>query len=184
MSTTMIAKRGGRLAGFALIELVVALAIAGLVLLGARAMLENVADAADRIAKKAQAADREANAERLLRALVGRIESATVTSHAVSGDAQQARFATWCDMPAGWQERCEVALRFGTVRDENALIAALPTRAIVVRRAFDAGKLLYLTDARDGGSWLPAWRSEITTPIALGVVLEGDTLILRIGERG
>jgi len=28
------------------------------------------------------------------------------------------------------------------------------------------------------------WRSAVTAPLAIGVVIDADTLILRIGERG
>lgn len=171
-------------AGFALIELVVAIAITGLVLLGARSMLEQLADGADDIHAAATSADRTANADRVLRGLLGSVVAASEVSGAVAGDHEEVRLATWCEVPAGWQERCQVALSFEFVDSGRALVAMSSRDRLVLRAGFEAGSLLYLIDPRGGGTWLPAWRSRLTTPLALGVVLDGDTLILRIGERG
>jgi hypothetical protein len=36
----------------------------------------------------------------------------------------------------------------------------------------------------NGGEWQLAWPSRITLPLAIGVLIDGDTIILGIGERG
>lgn len=172
-------------AGFTLLEVVVALALSGLVLLGARVMLAQVADGAERIAAGAADADRGANAERMLRDLVGRIEVSPDEGRTVAGDARGASFSTWCDVAAGWQERCTATL--GLVRAGSSNVLALAGTGLgvqPVRRGFERGTLLYLTDAGGGGTWVRGWTSAVAAPLAIGVVMDGDTLILRIGERG
>jgi prepilin-type N-terminal cleavage/methylation domain-containing protein len=170
--------------GFTLVELMVTLAISGILLVTARVMIEELADSADRIRSSVDDLDYTANAERVLRELAGRTQSATIRSHAVAGDAATVRLATACDTPGGWLEECEVGFGIVTIADEMALALTLPGDTIILRRGFTTGRLLYLADAGAGGKWLPAWNSAITTPVAIGVALDADTLILRIGERG
>jgi prepilin-type N-terminal cleavage/methylation domain-containing protein len=81
-----------RRSGFTIIELMVALAVSGIVLLGARAILETVADRAGGITRAAVAADRDANAERTLRALVERLEVGTGPGTEFGGDGASAAF--------------------------------------------------------------------------------------------
>jgi prepilin-type N-terminal cleavage/methylation domain-containing protein len=172
-------------AGFTLIEVLVALSIAGMLLLGTRALLEQLADGAERISRTAEAGDRDANAERLLRRLAAQIEAGGPDAAGFLGNERGARFATWCDVAAGWQERCTVTLGFVPVEDGVALTALLPGgELIVVRRGVRSGALRYLYSAGDGGTWLRSWESGVSTPLAMAVVLDGDTLIVRIGERG
>jgi prepilin-type N-terminal cleavage/methylation domain-containing protein len=171
--------------GFTLLEVVVALAVGGVLLLGARRMLETVGDGAQGITEAAKAADREANGERLLRALLGRLEVGTDSTRTFSGEEQAARFTSWCDVPAGWQERCIVTLVVGAGPGGATLTASLSTgEVVVVRGGFHTGTLCYLSDAGAGGTWFRRWGTGITAPIAIGVVLDGDTLIVPIGERG
>jgi prepilin-type N-terminal cleavage/methylation domain-containing protein len=113
--------------GFTLLEVVVALAVGGVLLLGARRMLETVGDGAQGITEAAKAADREANGERLLRALLGRLEVGTDSTRTFSGEEQAARFTSWCDVPAGWQERCIVTLVVGAGPGGATLTASLST---------------------------------------------------------
>ncbi|HEX8361678.1 MAG TPA: prepilin-type N-terminal cleavage/methylation domain-containing protein [Longimicrobium sp.] len=170
--------------GFTLLEVMVALAISGLLLLGARALLVQVGDAAEEIAGTAAGVDREANAERLLRALVGRVEPPRPESEFV-GTPRGVRFATWCDVPAGWLERCSVSLGILQAGDGHVLaLQAEGGEVVALRRGFAAGHLLYLQDPAGGGMWRRGWSSSVTAPVAIGVVMDGDTTILRVGEHG
>lgn len=201
-------------AGFTLVEVVVALAISGLVLLAARQMLEALAAGADRLSAAARAADREANADRLLRALVGRLEVGTQEAGEFAGAERAASFTSWCDAPGGWQERCAVTLAIDSAAVGRPVLAVSIARpggppgaaeVLVLRDGFADGAFRYLSDAGAGGTWFRAWGRGVTTPLAIGVILvreprpgadsvradtrraepiRADTLILRIGERG
>jgi prepilin-type N-terminal cleavage/methylation domain-containing protein len=180
-----VARAEHRVRGFTLIEILVALAVSGLVVLSARALMEAVDDAATRIGVRAESSDRTANAERLLRAVVGRLEVGTPASGQFGGDERSAQFTSWCERPGGWLERCAVTLVLRPERGGTAVALELSTgETITVARGSGRAELRYLSDARGGGSWIRVWGSGITAPLAIAVFLERDTLLLRIGERG
>jgi hypothetical protein len=167
------------------VELLVAIAIGAMAVVAARTLLEELADDAERIVGHASNADEEANAERVLRELALRLEVGTDDAMRFAGHERAARFSSWCDVPHGWQERCTVTLAVDAQGAEPALAAALSTgEVLVLRRGFTSGALRYLGDAARGGIWFRSWGESITAPLGIGVVLDGDTLILRIGERG
>jgi prepilin-type N-terminal cleavage/methylation domain-containing protein len=187
--------------GFTLVEVMVAIAIGGLVLLGARSLLEVLADEEHHVARDTATEDARSNGYRVLRSLVGEMEVGTTESGPFSGDPESTRFTTWCDVPSGWQERCAVTLAFESEGGEPALVAHLPgERRLVLARDFSAGEFRYLNSATSGGQWFRQWGRGITAPLAIGVILERnttsgdmngaisdasvDTLIVRIGERG
>jgi prepilin-type N-terminal cleavage/methylation domain-containing protein len=171
--------------GFTLIELLVALLVGAMIVLGARLMLEGVADDAHRVTSVAQRADNEANAERLLRSTVAAIDVSGSGVQAFDGDARAARFSSWCARPAGWQERCAVTLTITGDSGATALMLTLGGGApLEIRAGSRHGELLYLADVRDGGHWVSSWNTGLTAPIAIGAVIDADTLVLAIGERG
>jgi prepilin-type N-terminal cleavage/methylation domain-containing protein len=172
--------------GFTLIELMVAIALSGIVLLGARALWESLANSVDRLQAQATANARAENGDRLLRSLVGRLEVGTDQSHEFAGDEQHVRFTTWCDMPAGWQERCNAVVRFEPDSGGGVqLVARLSTGEFVpLKRGFTRGVLRYLNSPAGGGVWFRIWGHGITAPLAIGVITDRDTAIVRIGERG
>lgn len=163
----------------------VALAIGGLVVVTARMLLEQLADDADRLVAHAADADARANAERSLRELVLRLEVGTDDARRFAGDERLARFTSWCDVPRGWQERCIVTLALDREGTEPVLAASLSTgELLVIRRGLANARLRYLADAARGGTWFRSWGESVTAPLAIAVVSDADTLILRIGERG
>jgi prepilin-type N-terminal cleavage/methylation domain-containing protein len=173
--------------GFTLIELLVAIMIAGIVLLGARALWESLAESVDQMHQHAIVAERVANGERLLRSLLGRLEVGTLPTREFAGDERHTTFTTWCDVPAGWQERCqaEVAIEPDSVASRLRLVARLSTgEVIALQRGFSRGALRYLNDPISGGMWFRIWGHGITAPLAIGIITDSDTAIVRIGERG
>jgi hypothetical protein len=174
----------GRRSGTSLLEVIIALAVGGSILLCGRMVMEQLADAARRTIDSGAEVESGINAERLLRAAVASTESATIVSFAVRGAPDHADIETWCDVPAGWQERCRFEIHIVQNETENQLIAVFGSDTVVVRRRFGTGALRYIADAAHGGSWRTEWISQITSPVALEVILDADTLILRIGERG
>lgn len=172
-------------AGFTLIEVLIAIAIAGSIILTSRLLLDALTDDARRLVAHVARSDAEANAERVLRELVLRMEVGTDSARRFQGHERATRFTSWCDVPRGWQERCSVTLALDGEGPEPVLAAALSTgELLVLRRGFAHGSLRYLGDAARGGTWFRSWGESITAPLAIGVVLDADTVILRIGERG
>jgi len=172
-------------AGFTIIEIIVALSIGAVVVLGARSLLEGLAAQTSRVTATAREGDRDANGERLLRGLVGRLEIGTDSNRRFGGDEREVHFSTWCDVARGWQERCGVSLALEPTRAGVALVARLSTgESIVLREAARGEGLRYLADAGSGGRRFRRWGDGLTAPHAIGVLIDGDTTIVRIGERG
>jgi prepilin-type N-terminal cleavage/methylation domain-containing protein len=190
------AHKRGASSGFTLIEIMVAIAIGGLVLLGARSLLEALADEEGHVAREAAIHDARANGERLLRDLVGQMEVGTKEGGSFAGDPGEATFTSWCDVPAGWQERCRVTIAVENAIESDsesarasirasdgesdrtgpALVARLPGgRRVVLRTGFRAGELRYLNSAASGGQWFRQWGQGITAPLAIGVLLERES---------
>ena len=180
--------------GFTLLEVIVAIAVGSLVVLGARAMLVVVADGGEATRKAAREADQAANAERVLRRLVADLEVGTAESARFAGAPSEARFSTWCPAAGGWIERCRATLAIETDADGVGLVATLSAvdgstgDRLELRSGLDDAQLLYLSDAALGGRWFRVWGEGITAPLAIGLVTDSagraDTTILRIGERG
>jgi prepilin-type N-terminal cleavage/methylation domain-containing protein len=173
--------------GFTLVELAVALTVSGVVLLGSRAIWESIDGAADRLGRETAAANARANGDRLLRSLLDGLEIGTDHSREFAGDERTVRFTTWCTVSAGWQERCDAALAIEPTADRTAeeIVARLSTgERVTLRRGFTTGTFRYLGDPHAGGVWYRVWSRGITAPLAVGVITDGDTTIVRIGERG
>ena len=180
--------------GFTLLEVIVAIAVGSLVVLGARMMLGMVADCGDAIRDASIAADRAANAEAELRRLLRDMEVGTEQAMRFAGAPDEARFSTWCPVAGGWIERCHVVLAVEGAASGAVLAATISGThglggdRMELRSGFDRGHLLYLSDAALGGRWFRVWGEGITAPLAIGLVVDSagraDTTILRIGERG
>lgn len=175
--------------GLTLLELMIALSLGGMILAGAHAVLATLTGEADAIASRAAAADAGANGERMLRALVGRIEVGTPEAIPFTGAPDRVRFTSWCEVPAGWLERCTVTLTIAMAAGERSLLAnvnAQPAVTLLSDSALVAFR--YLNSAANGGQWFREWGAGISAPLALGVITRSgqrrDTLIVRIGERG
>jgi prepilin-type N-terminal cleavage/methylation domain-containing protein len=175
--------------GFTLIEVVVALALGGLVLVSAHALLMGVADRGHALSIRTDSLEQRATGALTLRQLVGQLEVGTPASGPFAGGPAQASFTSWCDTPSGWQERCAVTLSVERVDGAPALVARVndgAPRALL--QGFHAAAFRYLKSAADGGQGFESWGTGITAPVALGVLLDRDTridtLVVRIGERG
>ncbi|HET7188543.1 MAG TPA: hypothetical protein VFI52_10325, partial [Gemmatimonadaceae bacterium] len=138
-----------------------------------------------RIHRFAQRSDHDANAERALRSTVESLDVGTVGVQPFEGDERSVRFTAWCTRPGGWQERCAVTLSITGDSSATALVLALSgDKPLHVRSGARHGELCYLADAHDGGRWVRRWAAGLGVPLAIGAILDADTLVLRIGERG
>lgn len=166
--------------GFALLELLMALAISATVLLGARVLLVQSTDSMGRIATSAEEGMSAANAERMLQWLLLQVDTA---GSAFLGTRREARFQSWCDTPYGWTERCITRLRL--VDTPSGRYVTIDTRTqrseISVVTDIEGDAFTYLIAAAHGGSWIDDWSFQLMLPHAIGLVEANDTAILRIG---
>ena len=178
-----------RRSAFTLIEVLVALVVGAIVLLGAHQVLSVVTDQSHALAARAAQTDRDANGERMLRDLVGQLELGSPGTVPFSGSPDSVQFSSWCETPSGWLERCVVILSFAADGDHEALRAQLGTSPpLDLVRDLHGGAFRYLESAAGGGQWFQKWGTGITAPLGIDVVLMRDdavdTMLLRIGPRG
>lgn len=174
-------------AGFTLLELMVALLVSAIVVGGARVLLVQVGDHSVAVSHAVADRERSVHAERLVRALAGRLEADPARGLVLVGEPHAVRFNSWCEVPGGWIEPCVVVLAFmsaGTDGAQLVLQAGTADPLILWRGSESPVGLRYLQNARYGGVWLPRWQEVAASPQALAVVRGGDTLIVRVGERG
>lgn len=183
--------------GFTLIELMLALAIGGMALSAAALLLLGLSDRGRVIDTVVWRMDRDASAERLLRTLVRNLDFSPDTTPSLKGDATSARFRSWCDGNTGWPVRCFVHLSIAETQYGQAVTLQLWPSSSEIRQGsisgdptvislwdrLDSAGLLYLIDASQGGRWTDEW-SELVPPPAMGLILDGDTLILPVRRNG
>lgn len=171
--------------GFTLIEILVALMIGGIVLIGAHQILAALTDSARASETNAIALDRRANGEDLLYRLTGALDIVTPGARPFFGTERIAEFSSWCEVPRGWLESCAVVVTIDTAGGRPAVSARLDDSArVVLLRGFTHGSLRYLENAENGGTWQRVWGRGVGAPLAIGIILDRDTLIVPIGERG
>ena len=171
--------------GFTLIEILVAFMIGGLVLASAQQILSALSASAAVTEINGLAADRGVNGEDMLYRLTGRLDVATPGATPFFGADRIAEFSSWCEVPRGWLETCTVVLAVDTVRGQPAVTARFDdsTRVVLIQ-GFARGAFRYLESADDGGVWQRVWGRGLGAPLAIGVILDRDTLIVPIGARG
>jgi len=169
--------------GFTLIEVMVATAITGLVVLAAHRVFIGVADAARALAAAREDLDHAANARRWLKSTFLSLEPP------FAGRSDRASFTSWQLSAGGWFEPrpTELSLvgnRFlGKAGSETLLLTDG-----VIDVAFD-----YLLDPGANSKWVREWISPVSAPLAMRVRIAGcgrqdvacvDTLLFLVKERG
>jgi prepilin-type N-terminal cleavage/methylation domain-containing protein len=177
--------RNSHRVGFTLIELIVAISIGAVVLLIARALVDALGEHVEHSAAAARHEDADANGERLLRNVMANVQVGDENHATLDGDAVSVDLLSWCQSARGWMERCSVSISLEPDGQGLALLASLSSaKRVVVWRANRSIELRYLADATAGGTWRTEWHQKFATPRAIALVSDGDTTIIRIGERG
>lgn len=169
--------------GFTLLELIVALALGGFVLLGVVALVDGVGAAASRIGDDARARDAAGAATALLLALLARAEAPPGEVAVFSGTPDALAFRSWCETPGGWLARCRVRVRLAALGDTaRALVASWERRpALALGTLPPRAHFAFRETGPDGVAWLREWGEGIRPPDVLGLVMDGDTLLLPVG---
>lgn len=174
--------RRARRPGFTLLELVAALSLTGFALLGAWRLLDQLADGRDRLVRERTSDAQQSNGVRLLRALVSRAESGSDSTMSFTGNVDGASFTSWCEAPGGWLERCRVSLVVAVTRDSSAIMGRIDDgAALPLWRGRGRAAFRYFSATARDGRWWDVWGTSIAAPAAVGVVVDRDTLVLRVG---
>jgi len=186
------ARPPGTPAGFTLIEMLVALTLSALVVLLAHRVFAAVTDGAQRLAEARAALDRQANARRLLTALVGDLDIGLPGSSGFNGRPSGVAFSTWIEDSNGWLER----RRIGLGVDGGALtVRGLAGGPLVLADSVSQLDVDYLLDYGADAPWVRTWQSPVSAPLAIRIRLSRarcvtgndicvDTLLMIVGPRG
>lgn len=167
-----------------LMELMVALAIGGLLLVSGRALLAQLQDAGATLGRSTRTYDERATALRTLRALARRADVRPDSTSRFVGDSLAARFPSSCERPGGWLARCTVEVQVDEGRDGTALAATISTgSALRLERRPGVGRLRYLDVAGAEDQWMSQWGNSIVAPAAMALVVGVDTLVLPLAGR-
>ena len=169
--------------GFTLIEVIVAISIAGVVVLAASRIFTGVADGARAVAVARESLDRRVNARRWLKSTFLSLEPP------FEGRVDRVSFTSWQLSPGGWFEQKPTTLS----RDGSRFLgtsggAPLGLAEGVTDLAFD-----YLLEPGADTKWVREWISPVSAPLAVRIRVAGcgkrdvgcvDTLLFLIKERG
>ena len=170
--------------GLTLLEMLVALSISGLAILGGVVLLDQVEDSDARIVDDSVRDATAANGDRLLRRLLVDAHSTTDTVDRFRGDERNASYLTRCDTPSGWSEPCRARLSVDSIGDSSAVVVETDRgERFEVRRVAGIGTLRYLHRGSDPDSaWVRRWTTSIELPAAIAFIVWPDTTIWPLGS--
>jgi prepilin-type N-terminal cleavage/methylation domain-containing protein len=183
LQATHNAEPGLSARGFTLIEVTVALAIAGVMVLAAQRIFSGVADGTRAVATAREDLDRSANARRWLKAAFLSLEPP------FEGRTDHASFTSWQPEPGGWSAPKPIAL----LQDGDRLVARGPGSALELGHGVTGVAFDYLLDPGADSKWVREWVSPVSAPLAVRLRIAGcgtrdagcvDTLLFLIKERG
>jgi prepilin-type N-terminal cleavage/methylation domain-containing protein len=177
--------------GVTLLELIIALAIAGLAMLGCVMLLDQLNDSHERIVRDRAADATGGNEDRMLRRFLADAHTTTDTAERFRGDEHNASYLTLCDTPSGWPENCRVTLSLDSLRDSSVIVAEAKREEHLddhleehfeLRRIAGSATFRYLDLSSRDSSWVRQWATSIALPGAIALVVGGDTTILPLGS--
>lgn len=169
--------------GFTLIEVIVAITIAGLVVLVAYRIFTGVADGARTVAVARQSLDHDVNARRWLKATFLSLEPP------FEGRVNHASFTSWQLMPGGWFEQQSTQL----LLEGSRLVGKKGDESLQLADGVSDVSFDYLLDPGADAKWVREWVSPVSAPLAVRLRITGcgrrdagcaDTLLFLVKERG
>jgi prepilin-type N-terminal cleavage/methylation domain-containing protein len=169
--------------GFTLIEVMVAVAITGLVVLAAHRIFTGVADGARAVAVARENLDRRVNAQRWLKSTFLSLEAP------FEGCTDHVSFTSWQLTAGGWFEPRPTELR----REESWFLGKSGSESLQLADGISDVAFDYLLDPGVNSKWVRGWISPVSAPLAVRVRITGcgrrdagcaDTLLFLIKERG
>jgi hypothetical protein len=167
--------------------MIVAIVVGGMVTATAAALFVALGDQGTIVEESSTSVARVVNAERLVEFLVGNLDPGS-DSLGLYGTSEEVNFRTWCEAGHGFLVSCRVRLRFrvdkglvdlvlSTFDDSSPFEPNSEMTEIILFEGLRSGRVLYLVNPENGGTWSSRW-SSLTIPPSIGLVLAGDTLIL------
>jgi prepilin-type N-terminal cleavage/methylation domain-containing protein len=176
-------------AGFTLIEVLVALILAGLGVSIAGGVFGATSDGIERVNAAGERWTRTANARSWLAEALMSAETDASSGMAFVGSASEMHFSGWQWTGEGWVEPASI-----DVFVDAKGLAATTSRGLVLRLiAADGGSFQYLPRLGAETSWEVSWQSDAALPAAVRIITflghanppeHADTLVLLVGAGG
>ena len=169
--------------GFTLIEVMVAVAVTGLVVLTAHRIFTGVADGARAVAVARERLDHDANARRWLKGTFLSLDPP------FEGRVNHASFTSWQLVPGGWLEPQSTML----LQEGGRLLGKKGDEALELADGVSDLSFDYLLEPGADTKWVREWISPVSAPLAVRLRIAGcgrrdagcvDTLLFLIKERG
>jgi prepilin-type N-terminal cleavage/methylation domain-containing protein len=169
-------------AGYTLVEVVAAVALAAIVVETSARLLDQIGDQGRRIRRDAVAVTDAGVARRRLDDALAHATTSSDTSRGFRGDEHFMELDSRCATSAGWSLPCRTAILIDTVRDSSIIYARdNDGPAAAVRRQRGAAFFLYRDLARPESSWAHGWRGAATLPAAIAIGSAHDTIVIPVG---
>ncbi len=176
-------RRGGR-GGFTLLEILVALTIAGTAVLLAHQVFATAARGAESLRSARRELDTASNGRRWLASAIGSIEVGRDGDVPFDGGPHAATFSTYLLSERGWFERGVVTLEVS----DSGLHARASRRTVILATGVSALDMDYLLEPGLDSKWVSRWASPVSAPLALRLRLafggRVDTMLFLVGPRG
>jgi prepilin-type N-terminal cleavage/methylation domain-containing protein len=172
--------------GFTLMEVMIALAIGGLVVLTAQRLFAGAGDGARLLTEARDRLDRDANARRWLEAALLSLAVGDSGAGPFEGDSSRVRFTAWQLSPGGWFEPRRIEL---ATTDGRLVASVSPGEPLILSDGVRGVAFDYLLEPGAETHWVRQWLSPVSAPLAVRLRVTRatesvDTLLLLIKERG
>ncbi len=174
--------------GFTLVEIIVAVALTGIVVTLVAEMFRAVEVGARQVESHRAALDQRMNASRWLGRALGNLEVGTSGASSFRGDPDAIRFSTWLPSAQGWLEPTDIHLQLG---DSTVFVGLASGGAVKLWRGVGSLRIDYLLVPGSESGWVDRWESPVSAPVAIRLRLARadssgavDTLLFAIGGRG
>jgi len=173
--------------GFTLAEVLVALAIVGLIAVSANRIYTATLDGVGHLRSADRALARRGAGHQLLRSALLSLDVGRDSAGGFSGRPNDARFTAWLPTPDGWNERATVRLAVEGRRWVMRGPAGEPPA--VLADSVSAVELDYLLEPGLDARWVREWDSPVSAPLAVRVRIAApsgvvDTMLYLIRGRG
>lgn len=170
--------------GLTVVELMAALVLAGIAVLGASSFLTVTTDASARLSSRAARNNTGRISERHLRDALIMSEAAESGARPFFGDGTGATFASRCRTAGSWLRRCVVFINIA--RYGSLTLLEFGEDEGVADRVFELhedSRLIYRLINEGRATWITDWGTSITAPVAIGVITGSDTIVFSRGPQ-
>lgn len=154
--------------GFTLVEILLALLVAGTAALVAHGLFSAAVDGSSDLRAARSSLDRASNIRRFLGATFMSLETGADAADPFVGERDRVRFTAWLETPDGWFERRPVIL---ALRADHFVASVGSEPPLVLADSVAELELDYLVTPGADAHWVGEWISPVSAPLAVRIRL-------------